>query len=79
MCDRLGVFVQVVPVGVELIPPSQNVKTFGLDPSLKESKQYLDYIFAMDDGELEEVGVMERIEVYSTESFQYHPSEGSWE
>jgi hypothetical protein len=79
MCDRLGVFVQVVPVGVELIPPSQNVKTFGLDPSLKECKQYLNYIFAMDDAELEEVGVMERIEDYLTESFQYHPSDGSWE
>lgn len=52
---------QVVPEGVELKPPTQNVPKFGHDPSLCQTKQYLDYLFEMTDDdhneELEDIGV----------------------
>lgn len=56
--STLGVFVQVVPEGVELKPPSQNVPKFGHNPSLCQTKKYLDYLFEMttDDDEEEEEG-----------------------
>ena len=55
MCDQLGVFLQVVPPDMEIIPPSENVKTFGHDPHLKKRKEYLEYLMDMhteDDDEL---------------------------
>lgn len=69
MCDRLGVFVQVVPEGVELIPPSQNVKKFGHNPELLESKKYLDYLFEMNDSDFleEELGALESLKNSSLE------------
>jgi hypothetical protein len=45
LSERVGVFIQIVPCGVELIPPSENVETFGLHPGLQETKQYLSYLF----------------------------------
>lgn len=56
-CEKLGVFVQVIPKGVEILPPTQNVKTLGHNPSLKDQKKNLDYIFAMGDSEMEEDGL----------------------
>jgi hypothetical protein len=71
-CDSLGVFVQVVPEGMELIPPSQNVKKFGHNPTLRDSKSDLDYLFEMSESELEEIGLLE--------SLEYHPpGGGAWE
>lgn len=50
-CERLGVYVQLVPKGVELIPPSQNVEEFGISNNhLREQQNRLNYIFAMVDG-----------------------------
>jgi hypothetical protein len=73
ICDTLGVFVQVVPEGVELIPPSQNVKTFGHNPTLRGSKKDLDYLLEMNESELEEIGLLK-------ESLEYHPpGAGAWE
>lgn len=52
-CQVLGVFVQVVPKGTKLIPPSQNVQHFGHDPTLLSQKQTLGYLFEMSDREIE--------------------------
>jgi hypothetical protein len=49
----LGVFVQVVPEGVEVTPPLQNVKHLGHNPKLRDDKSYLDDIFDMTDSDLE--------------------------
>ena len=73
ICDTLGVFIQVVPGCVELIPPSQNIKTFGHNPTLSGSKKDLDYLLEMNESELEEIGLFE-------ESFECHPpGAGAWE
>ena len=53
ICETLGVLVQVVPEGVEIIPPSQNVKHLGHNPKLRNDKNYLDDIFEMTDSDLE--------------------------
>ena len=71
ICDTLGVFLQVVPDGVELIPPSENKRDLGHDPSLPGAKNDLDYIFGMNESEMEETGVLD--EALSTEYA------GSWE
>jgi hypothetical protein len=76
MCDRLGVCVQVVPEDVELIPPSQNVETFGHDPELKENQKFLDYLFDMDDSELDEIGPLESALLETTSSME---ETGAWE
>lgn len=56
-CNELGVFVQVVPNGMELIPPTKNVQSFGHNPHLQEEKSHLDYIYEMfDESESDEVG-----------------------
>lgn len=52
-CEALGVFVQVVPKGTKLIPPSQNVQHFGHDPTLSQKKKTLGYLFEMSDREVE--------------------------
>lgn len=52
-CQSLGVFVQVVPKGTKIIPPSQNVPQFGHDPKLRSQKQSLGYLFEMSDGQVE--------------------------
>jgi Protein of unknown function (DUF3110) len=53
-CDMLGVFVQVVPEGMEIRPPTRNVQELGKhNPHLKEEKSHLDYIFDMFDMEVE--------------------------
>jgi hypothetical protein len=52
-CQSLGVFVQVVPKGTKIIPPSQNKLRFGHDPSLQKQKQTLGYLFEMSDREVE--------------------------
>ena len=57
--DTLGVSVQIVPTGVDVMPPTQNVATLGHNPRLKREKGYLNYLFEKsDDWELEEVGVL---------------------
>ena len=51
LCEKLGVYVQVVPYGVELIPPSQRVEQLGRhNRSLREQQNHLNYVFAMVDG-----------------------------
>jgi hypothetical protein len=62
-CGQLGVFVQVVPRGMDIRPPTQNVEEFGYNPLLKEQKSQLDYLFEMSDSELEEIGALETIEL----------------
>jgi Protein of unknown function (DUF3110) len=62
-CEQLGVFVQVVPRGMDIRPPTQNVEEFGYNPLLKEQKSQLDYLFEMSDSELEEIGALETIEL----------------
>ena len=46
-CRELGVFVQVVPEGMELLPPLENVKELGHDPNLGDKKHHLDSVFDM--------------------------------
>jgi hypothetical protein len=55
MCETLGVFVQVVPEGVEIIPPLHNVKHLGHNPKLQNEKNYLNYIFEMTDDNLDDL------------------------
>lgn len=43
----MGVFVQVIPSGTELMPPSEHVKTFGNNRNLRKDKKRLEYIFEM--------------------------------
>ena len=67
-CQALGVYVQVVPKGTRLIPPSQNVKHFGHDPTLVSKKEQLGHLFEMTDWELEyEQGVIVEEEYASWE------------
>jgi hypothetical protein len=54
MSKSLGVFIQVIPEGIELIPPTQNVESLGLSPGLKEAKQHLSYLYEKDWMEEEE-------------------------
>lgn len=68
---RLSVSVQVVPEGVEVKPPTKNVKRFGHDPSLRNTKKHLDYLFEMTDEDLEEIGLLETVYAYD--------DSGAWE
>jgi geranylgeranyl pyrophosphate synthase len=65
-CDTLGVYVQVVPDGIDLIPPTQMVKSLGHNPDLKEEQHRLNYLFAMAE-EFEDEGLL--IDAYES-SFQ---------
>ena len=58
--QQLGVYVQVVPEGVELIPPQQTVKQLGkVNRSLREQQDHLNYVFDMMDGaDFEEEGLL---------------------
>lgn len=49
---------QVVPEGVELKPPTQNVPKFGHNPNLCQTKKYLDYLFEMTDEDLQDIGLL---------------------
>jgi hypothetical protein len=61
-CKPLGVFVQVVPTGVNLIPPSKRVETLGhKDPAIRREQQKLDHMFASmlsTDEKIKEEGVL---------------------
>jgi hypothetical protein len=58
-CDKVGVYMQVVPDGVELIPPSQNVEHLGQHSSHRQVQEQLNYAFDMADGaDFEEEGVI---------------------
>jgi len=59
-CADLGVYAQVVPDGVDVIPPSERVKDLGQkNPSLRNDQKNLEYVFSMDDGaDFEEDGVL---------------------
>jgi len=60
VCQQLGAYVQVVPEGVELIPPQQTVKQLGkINRSLREQQDRLNYVFDMMDGaDFEEEGLL---------------------
>lgn len=67
-CESLGVFVQVVPKGTKLIPPSQNVQHFGHDPNLQAEKRALGYVFEMSSDAVEhDAGVIVEDEFASWE------------
>lgn len=57
-CDDLGVFVQVVPMGMNIAPPTQNVENFGHNPHLLEEKNHLDYLFDMFELEVNDEGLL---------------------
>lgn len=63
-CQQIGVFVQVVPRGMDIRPPTQNVQEFGHNPQLKNQKSQLDYLFQMSDIELDETGALETSELH---------------
>lgn len=47
-CKTLGVSVQVVPAGVDLIPPSKRVETLGhKNPAIRRQQNELADVFAM--------------------------------
>lgn len=68
--STIGVFVQVIPDGVVLKPPTQNVPKFGHNPSLYKTKQNLDYVFAMFDDDSDDIGSVDTTITLST---------GAWE
>ncbi len=60
-CEQLGVTVQVVPDGVELLPPTQAVEDLGKhnDRTLKQQQQMLEELYDLNDEmEDEEDGVI---------------------
>lgn len=58
-CDMLGVFIQVVPEGKEILPPTENVELMGKhNPNLKNEKSHLNYIFDMFELEVDELGLL---------------------
>lgn len=58
-CEALGVFVQVVPKGMDLLPPRETAKVLGAhNPFLRGAQHNLDYVFEMANAELEEAGVL---------------------
>jgi len=59
MCDSLGVFVQIVPRDLDIIPPTHNVQNLGQHHhNLRDEKNHLDYLFDMFDmDEVEELGL----------------------
>lgn len=61
-CKPLGVFVQVIPDGVDLIPPSKRVETLGhKDPAIRQKQNELNNIFATmlsTDEKMDEEGVL---------------------
>jgi hypothetical protein len=60
-CKPLGVFVQVVPPGVNLIPPSKRVETLGhKNSAIRREQKKLDHMFAVlsTDENVEEDGVL---------------------
>lgn len=73
-CTELGVFVQVVPRGMEVLPPTQNVLELGHNPKLKDEKSQLDYLFDMNDSELEEIGLLLEEQEAATDALV-----GAWE
>jgi hypothetical protein len=55
-CDKMGVHLQIVPDGVRILPPSQNVKLVGRhNRSLREQQNHLEYIFNMMDDDDDDV------------------------
>jgi hypothetical protein len=64
MCEMLGILVQVVPEGVEITPPLQNVKHLGHNPQLRNDKNYLDDIFEITD---------------ESSDFEVYNNGGSWD
>lgn len=44
-CEQIGVEIQVVPEGMKLKPPTDNVLNLGLNPNLKEEMKMLDYLY----------------------------------
>lgn len=57
-CEKVGVHMQIVPHGVDLIPPVQNVELVGRhNRSLRQQQKHLEYVFSMMD-EQEEDGVV---------------------
>lgn len=58
-CKSLGVFVQVVPEGMDIRPPTESVENLGHNPSLMEQQHLLNYLFDMgDEHEIEECGIV---------------------
>lgn len=58
-CKSLGVFVQVVPEGMDIRPPTETVEILGNDPSLMEQQHFLDHIFYIgDENEIEDCGTV---------------------
>jgi hypothetical protein len=52
--NQLGIALQIIPQGLKVIPPTQNVESFGLSQDLQETKQYLNRLFDSGDGEEED-------------------------
>lgn len=50
-CKQIGVEVQVVPKGMKLKPPTENVLNLGLNPNLEEEMKMLDYLFQISGSE----------------------------
>lgn len=57
-CAELGVLVQVVPRGMDLLPPTAVVDQLGHNPNLTEEKKHLAHIFERSASDLVEAGTL---------------------
>jgi hypothetical protein len=46
-CRSIGVYVQVVPTGMELVPPAERVDELWHDPNLRDNKNSLENLIGM--------------------------------
>jgi len=62
LCENLGVSAQIVPDGMDVLPPQENVKQFGSHQTatLREQQKHLEYVFDMAEGcdEFEDEGIL---------------------
>lgn len=69
-CSAMGIFVQVVPSGTNVRPPTDTKPVMGHDPNLNALKQALDYVFDMAD--------LNSVLDYGNESLDSLRGAGAW-
>jgi hypothetical protein len=44
-CDQIGVKIQVIPKGMNIVPPKDTTDNLGLNPDLEKEMAMLNYLF----------------------------------
>lgn len=84
-CATIGVKVEVVPIGADLKPPTDNASDLGYNPDLEKEMDLLDYLFAisksddsgmdMDDESVSQDGVIRN----NVDADDFGGGAGAWE